>query len=117
MRIDVPDPLAIKPMTLDEPEHLIEIGHRGHRKVLQQFHHGPSVGQTATRDLADDEGMDDHRSAFEQRGQLHIAPAQVINPHRCIDEDQVFGSLRLRGAAFSAGWLPPKRAFHAESVP
>ena len=110
MRIDVSDPSAMKPMTLDEPENLVDLGHGGHGKVLKQFEHGPPVCQTAAGDLADDERVDDHRCAFEQRRQLRVTPAQVIHPHRRIDEDQGLVWLRLRGAAFRAGWLPPKRA-------
>lgn len=110
MRVDVSDPLAVQPMTLDEPEHLVNLGNGGHREVLKEFEHGASVCQAAAGDLANDERMDDHRRAFEQRRQLRVTPAQVIHPHRRIDEDQAFASLRLRGAAFSAGWLPPRRA-------
>ena len=54
--------------------------------------------------------MNNHLGALEKRDQLRIAAAQVVHPHRRVDQDQDFVSARLRGAAFNAGWVPPRRA-------
>jgi len=47
---------------------------------------------------------------FESLGKATIGAAQMIDPHRRIDQDHGLDRCRRRGATFNAGCVPPSRA-------
>jgi hypothetical protein len=53
--------------------------------------------------------MDQDPPRIQQGGERRIACAQVINPNRGIDEDQMASDFR-RGMAFKSGLLQPSLA-------
>jgi len=54
--------------------------------------------------------MHDHIAMFEQVGKQNIAPAKMVDPRRCVDQDQLRVLWRRRGATLSSGWLLPRLA-------
>jgi hypothetical protein len=51
-----------------------------------------------------------HEAELQKLAQLVVAPAEVIDPNRGIDQDQASVSSRRRGAGSSSGSLPPNLA-------
>jgi hypothetical protein len=99
----------MNPMAVDECQYFFRLGYRCHWKMAHQVEHR-TVRKTAASDLANDERMDKHARIFKRRAQTRVAATQMIHPDRSVDEDQDFGEWRRRGAGFSSGWVPPKRA-------
>lgn len=110
MYVHITDPSAVQSVTLDEGKCLVRIGHGRHGEVLEQLEHCGAIGEMATGELANDEGVNDHARAVEQRDELRVTAAQVVHPHRRINQDQDFGSERLRRAALKPGSVPPSLA-------
>ena len=110
MHVDVADAFSVKAVTLDESENLLAISHHGGGQILKQFQDRRAIREASASDLSEYKGMHDDDTALEQIGELRIALAKVIDPDRRVDQDQDEVSWRLRGAAFSWGWVPPSRA-------
>ena len=110
MDVDVPDAFAVQGAALDELQDLVAIGHHSGRQVLQQFEYRLAVAQTSTRDLAHHERMHHDGRALKQVDKPRIATAKVIDPNGRVDQNQAGFPVRLRGAAFNAGCVPPNLA-------
>jgi hypothetical protein len=110
MHVDVSDPFAKQAVPLDELHRFVVGRDHGPRKIVEQFKERLAIFQAAACDLPHDEGMHHHGCTLKQGDKPKIATAQVIHPHRRIHEDQAARSARLRGAAWSSGCVPPKRA-------
>lgn len=110
MDVDIPDSFAVQGMAFDELHYLAVSGHHGSRQILQQFKKRLAVTQASASDLAHHERMHHHGRTLQQVDKPRVATAEVIDPHRSVDQDQAGRSVRLRGAAFNASWTPPIRA-------
>ncbi len=88
MNIDVPDALAVQGVVFDKPQNFPTLGHRSGRQILKQAQDRRAIAQTSAGHLADHERMHEHIRSFQQVGKLRIAAAQVIDPHRRVDQDQ-----------------------------
>lgn len=102
MYVDISDAFAVKTVAFNESERLVVVRHNHDGKFLQQLQNERAVGQGSTRDFADHERMHDHDIAFEQFGELRFAPAQVVDPDRCVDEYQAAEPWRRRRGAFNS---------------
>lgn len=110
VHVDEANPLAVKTVAPDERQRFVVIRDRGGRKVLKQFQNFLAVGQVSAGNFTDDQRMHDDNAALEKIDQLRIAAAQVVDPHRCVNQDQDPVSERLRGETFRLGCVPPRRA-------
>ncbi len=110
MNVDVAYAFAMQGMAFDEVQDLVAVCDDGRRQILQQFEDRAAFAQVSTSYLADHERMHHDGRTLQQVYQARIATAQVVNPDRRVDQDQADVPDRLRGAAFSAACVPPKRA-------
>lgn len=110
MNIDVSEAPAIKLVPLDVAKRFIGLGNHRRGKLLKQLQNQCPIGQAAAGNLTHDKRMHDHIAAFEQIRKQNVALAKMIDPHRCIDEDQLPALWRRRRATRSPGWLPPSLA-------
>ena len=108
--VHIADAFSMQAVALNEARNLVVLCHHSRRQRLKQFQRRRTARQRATGNFTHDERVHHHTAAFEQRGQLRIMAAQVIDPHRGIDEDQGLAGWRLRTATVRFGWLPPSRA-------
>jgi hypothetical protein len=109
MRVHVADPTAKQSVSLDEFHHLVMC--RNHRlrqkpKVAQDC---VAMAKISQCELANHKRMDQHLASFEQGRQSGKVAANVLRPHRGIDQDHLDCGRRRRPAV-KPGWLPPKRA-------
>jgi|KBSMisStandDraft_5_1062788.scaffolds.fasta_scaffold04491_6 hypothetical protein len=91
MYVHVPKALAVDPMAIDEPKYLIGFSNRCHRQIVQQLEHECTVRKAAAGDFAQDKGVDQYACVVEKIPKSCVAPAQVVDPNRGINEDQGFG--------------------------
>lgn len=103
MHVDIPDPFAVQTMPLDERHRFIVSGRHGSRQIMEQLEERLAITQAPACDLTQHERMHDHSRTLQRGDKPRVATAQVIHPHRRIDEDQAARSARLRGAALSSG--------------
>jgi hypothetical protein len=110
VNVNVSDALAIKPVPLNIAEYFLGLRNRCGRKLLEQFQNQCTICQVTAGNLAHHKRMHYRVPAFELIGEHSITPAKVIDPHRCVYENQVLVPWRRRGATLSSGWLPPSFA-------
>jgi hypothetical protein len=110
VNIDVSETLAIEFVPLDIAERFIELGDHCRRKLLEQFQDQCAIGQATAGNLTQYKRMHDHIAVFEQIGKQNIALAKMVDPHRCVDEDQLLVLWRRRRTTLSSRWLPPSLA-------
>ncbi len=103
VHVDVTDAYAMETMALDVAKNLGGFSNCRHRQVLEQVQRQRAIRQAAAGNLSDDEWMHDHCVIFKQLGQTHISDSKMINPHRCVDQNQAAVSWRRRGGTFSFG--------------
>ena len=106
--IDVADATSHQLLLLNHHQDFRVAGHRGCRQALEQVKHLPAIAQVAAGEFADHPGVNHHRAFLQERCQTGHPTAQVIHPHRGVDEDQRV--LRRRGIGSSLGSLPPRAA-------
>jgi hypothetical protein len=110
MNIDIPNALAMQDAVLDEPQNFVALSHHGGRQIQEQFQDRHALVQTSASNLANHKRMHHDDRSFQQVDKPRIAPAKVIDPHGRVDQNQTGLPLRLRGAAFNLGCVPPNRA-------
>ncbi len=109
LSIDVADAEPLELPVLDEAEKLVRRSDLGLREAAEQPKDLLPLGQVTEGELTGDPGVPQHQSAAEQLGKAIIAGAEVIHPHRGVDEDHPELDLRL-GGAVRFGSLAPRRA-------
>jgi hypothetical protein len=110
MNIDVTYSLAVKLVALDVAKHFISFGYCCRRQLLEQFQNQCAIRQASAGNFAHYERVHDYFVAFKQSREPRISPAQMVDPYRCVDENQDLILCRRRGATFRLGWLPPSLA-------
>jgi hypothetical protein len=85
--VDEPDATTMKPPSVDEGEDLVVLGLPRPRQCMKQFQDHVPTREGTTGDFADHKRMADNFTRLQDRGQLAIAPPQVVDPDRCVDED------------------------------
>ena len=86
MDVDPSEPGAIQVLALDKRHQLVRAGHLCRRKRPKKAQHFVSPPQRSARQLTDDEGMHRHAAFIEQEREVHIWPAEVVDPDRRVDE-------------------------------
>lgn len=109
MYVDQADAVRHQPVLLDQRQNLIVSSARSCREPLEKTNDFSSIPKVATRQLTDDEWMNEHTLLFEQLDEDWVDLPQMIDPDRCIDEDQRPAGFR-RGMADRSGSVPPSRA-------
>lgn len=89
MGIDIADPAALQAMQVDESAHLRVRSERRRRKVLQIVQYGRTIGELTQHKLSNDERVTENALLNQQARQLVITGAQMVHPHRGIDEDHL----------------------------
>ena len=101
--VDITDAFAVETMALDVTKNLGGFRDRRHRQVLEQVQRQRAIRQAAAGNFTYDEWVHDYCVTFKQIGQPHISGAKMVNPHRCVDENQAAVAWRRRGGTFSFG--------------
>jgi len=112
MGINQPDAAAVKAPLIDEGEDLFMRGLAGPRQSGEEFEDLMPPGKGSAGEFTDHERVADHFAGFETNRQLTVAPPQMVDPDRCIDEDHR-GFLQpglLRGATRALRSEPPRTA-------
>jgi hypothetical protein len=112
MSIDQPDAAAGKVPLVDEGEDFSMRGLAGSRQSGEEFEDLMPPGKGSASEFTDDERVADHVAGFQPDRQLAVAPPQMVDPDRCIDEDH-FEYLQpglRRGATRALRSEPPRTA-------
>ena len=110
VHIHIPDALAVQGSALDEVQRFGIGRYDCRRKIGEQREHRGAMTQVAARQFTKDEWVHQHRTAFKFLLEVLDAGSEVVNPHRCVDEDHDGRVDRRRRVDFSAGSDPPSRA-------
>lgn len=87
MGIDIANPAAGQAVHVDKPAHLCIRSGRRRRKVLKIIQYCGAIGELPQRQLTNDEGVAENILLSQQAHQLLITGAQMVHPHRRVDED------------------------------
>jgi hypothetical protein len=87
VNVDKSQAATVQTLTLDEKEHLIIRHLCNARKIAKQGQNLPAVPQVSTSQLADNERVHHDFDIFQQARQPCLAGAEVVDPHRCVDQD------------------------------
>jgi hypothetical protein len=110
MRINPPDPPAVQPLPLDNAQNfLVLCGLRFGQRLKERQDLLP-IAQSSARQLTYDERMGEHVSVRQERLQLAVSYAQVVDPDGGIDEDHTAWPGRRRRPALNRGSVPPSFA-------
>jgi hypothetical protein len=96
-------------MLVDEMEHFVLCGRDGLGQNLQSAQNEAALPQITQRKLAYHKRMNQNLSGVEQMHKGLLARAQMIDPHRRVDQYHFRLGRRRRGVV-RLGSLPPKRA-------
>lgn len=107
MHVDRPDSLSHQPVPLDEPERFLIGGNDADGEIRKKIEDLPSLSRLAAGKLPDDKWMRHDILIFERFRQPGNALVQMVDPDRCVDENQ---EERRRRGAFASGSLPLRRA-------
>jgi hypothetical protein len=109
MSVDVPDPAPEQRMAVDEMQDFCLGGNAGLGQVRHRVQHHFALAQIAYASSPITKGVREYPSRIKQPAQHQVAGAQMIYPHRRIDQDHAEVGRRRRGV-LSRGSLPPRRA-------
>ena len=101
MRIDVTNAFYVQFAAFNKFKNLFAGRDHRHGQIPQQPQDQDTVSQAAASNFTQHKGVHENSALFEQLGELRVSGAEMINPDRGVNEDQVEASRRLRGAAFS----------------
>jgi hypothetical protein len=87
---------------LDKAHDLVIVRHDDPIKISKPFQYDVAWPQVAERQFADDERMHQYLLATEQIRQHLVGAAQMIDPHRTVDQDHA-GFDRRRRTGFRSG--------------
>jgi hypothetical protein len=96
-------------MLTDEMQYLLVRGDDGLWHALQSVRDMTAWFQMAQRKFTNYKGMYQDLTSIKQLSESGVAPAQMIDPNRGVDQNHLGGARRRLGAT-NRGWLPPKRA-------
>src|SRR5712692_6412674 len=105
---------ASEVVSVDELEGLVVAGGLCPRHFLEKTEHLGAPLQPAERQLTHDERVDENEPALQKGREPRVAFAQMIDPDRCVDENQrgvlPEGRARRRGARRRSLSEPPSAA-------
>ncbi len=87
MSIDVTNAKAGEPVLLDETQDFLIGRCRRLGQVLQCLQYDFALPQIAKRQFSNDERVCQDPSCVENGAQRSDAESQMVDPHRCVDED------------------------------
>jgi len=85
--VDEPYATAVKVLIVDEGQDLVMLGLPRPRQGMKQFEDCVPPGEGTAGEFADHKRMADDVARLQEHGQLAVAPAQVVDPDGCVDED------------------------------
>jgi hypothetical protein len=84
--VDEPDATTVEILILDEGEDFIMSGQRRPRQTVQELEDRVPPRKGTAGELTDHEGMAHDIARFQKHFQVTIAPSEVIDPDRRVDE-------------------------------
>lgn len=81
VNIDVSDATSHQATALDEVQHLVVRRDGNSMQTSEQVEHRLARLEVTARELADDEGVDDQLTGFENRDNPLVAAAKVVDPY------------------------------------
>ena len=87
MGVDKPDATTVKVLFVDEGKDLVMRGLPRPRQGMKEFEDCVPPCERTAGEFTDHKRMADDVTRLQELGQLAVAPPQVVNLDRCIDED------------------------------
>lgn len=115
MKINPAEALTEKLLLLHQNKYLFEIRFGCTGKVREQGEDFPPVPQASACQFPDDVVVTDNDAPVQKIGKLLVAPTQMIDPHRSIDQETHAFSRRRCGRSRSGSVLPRRASLRALS--